>query len=338
MDYIYTELDPSAIDLSKTLIFHNFKELPEPREELYKRVAFVTTSDNLDQLNDSMYICLLEEGEYTWVNAFSTGISDRAIEVLKEKIIELYNIKADAEEVVESFNEVKELIDQKADTDDVVEDIEEIREIQKPFIVDIERKETTLELNKTWKEIKDAYMDGRTVLCKYWTVWDSDAGFFPPRAIYPMTGIGMRSPTEYVCYTGDGIFTAKSENDYPIIDNYGTADGELVPIKLVCSREDRVLSVDEAITITAVADFGGDYTIIWECNPGVGELSDFVYMKDGKSLTITPRQKVLKLDYNPTIGVTAKIKNVPSICNTITLVAERKMLNAGEIQDNGILE
>ena len=64
MDYIYTELNPSVVDFSKCLIFHNFRELPQPQEGLYKRVAFVRDKDDFGLQNDSMFICLLQEGEY----------------------------------------------------------------------------------------------------------------------------------------------------------------------------------------------------------------------------------------------------------------------------------
>ena len=156
MDYIYSQLDPSAFDLSKCLIFHNFKDLPEPQEKLYKRVAFVTDVDEFDLLNDKMYICLLIEGRYTWVDALNAGNEQAAIDALRE----IVNTKADDSEVRESFVEVIQIIENtksqlmeeintKADSDIVNQNFEaitgiineketEIRELITPLIVTID--------------------------------------------------------------------------------------------------------------------------------------------------------------------------------------------------------
>ena len=333
MDYIYSQLDPSVFDLSKCLIYHNFKDLPDPQEDLYKRVAFVTQSDDFDLLNDSMYICLLVEGRYTWINAFTTGVDDKVIESLREMIA----TKASIAEVVESFQEVMGIINQmnqvietKADEEIVDQNIQTIlaklddkadKVMVEPLIINVKHTNEGLELDQKWQDIWDAYQEGKSVLCKYWPEWRTGATYYPPRTLYPMVGIGMVDPEKYVCYTGDGTFKTEYPEGYPIIELGSEGDGELVPVQITCTREDRILSVDEALTLAAFADFGGDYIIEWECTPITGELSDFHYFREGNELTVTPKASVLKLDYEPQIKIVAKIHGVPSICTPVLIKA-----------------
>ena len=193
--------------------------------------------------------------------------------------------------------------------------------------MDIIRDEEGLRLKATWKEINDAYHSGKTVLCRYWPEWEDSGDYFPARALYIMLGVGMLNPMEYVCYTGEGIFTAKNENEEPVIVYGSGGDGELVPIDLVCSRVDRTLSVDEALNIEArVSNFAGEYNVIWECEPIVGELSDFRYIKDGHELIITPNKIILDKDYSPKVCVRAKLQGMPSICSPIEIVGVREIL------------
>ena len=336
MDYIYTELDPTNIDLSKCLIFHNFRELPDPQEKLYKRVAFVTSSDNLDLMNDKMYICLLIEGRYTWVEALAPGVDAAVIEGLREYIA----TKADDQEVRDSFGEVINLIQDvnnglikqintKADEDlvnqnfaSVRELIDDLKEDDKPLIVNVNHISGGLEMDKTWQEIWDAYQAGKVVMCRYWPEWLTDATYYPPRALYPMVGIGVISPNEYVCYTGDGTFLADTPESLPRVDTYSEQDGELVPVQLTYSGDDTNLKVGEAMTITAFADFGGDYSIDWEVLPLEGELTDFHYIKEDKTLTITPKLYVEDYDYEPKIKITAVMRGIPSICVPLFITAK----------------
>ena len=163
--------------------------------------------------------------------------------------------------------------------------------------------------------------------CKYWPEWIEDATYYPPRALYPMVGIGMLSPNEYACYTGDGTFVADSPESYPMVESYSEDDGELVPVQIACSRDDTVLNIDEALTMTAFADFGGEYEVDWEVLPVEGQLTDFHYIRDGKSLTITPKLSILGCGYEPKVKVTAKLRGIPSICVPvfITAIPERLM-------------
>lgn len=340
MDYIYTELDPSAIDFSKCLIFHNFRELPDPQEKLYKRVAFVTSSDNLDLINDRMYICLLVEGRYTWVDVTAAGMDEAVIEGLREYI----GTKADTEEVQQSFDEVidliyvtrngvMEVVDTKADEDIVNQNFSSIRDLisdlqeaDKPLIVNVEHTVGGLQMDKTWQEIWDAYQEGKVVMCKYWPEWLDGATYYPPRALYPMTGIGMLSPNEYACYTGDGTFIADTPNSHPCVESYSEDDGELIPIQLTFSGDDTNLYVGEATTITAFADFGGEYTVDWEVLPLEGEITDFHYIKEDKTLTITPKLCVLNYDFEPKIKVTATMRGIPSICVPIFINAKNESI------------
>lgn len=345
MDYIYSQIDPSVFDLSKCLIFHNFRELPEPQEKLYKRVAFVTETNELNLLTDSAYICLLVDGVYNWIDVFSNGVNDeevRHMQIAISQIREVLAGKADVNEVVESFQEVDEmkadkefvnskfeLIDNNFET--VISKINEkadantTAEALLPLIVNVAHNPDGLAMDKTWKEIMGAFLSGKNVLCKYWPEWLEGATYYPPRALYPMTGIGMLNENEFVCYTGDGIFMADTPESYPIIESYSEQDGELVPVQLTCSRDDTQLYVDEALTITAFADFGGEYKIEWEIEPLEGGLDDFHYIKEGNDLTITPKLSILGCEYQPKIKIIAKLRGIPSICVPlyITAIPER---------------
>ena len=289
MDYIYSELDPNAIDFSNCLIYHDYKDLPDPDESNYKRIAFITTEFGSEAKSDAMLICLKINDEYTWVNALDSGVDDEVIRILSEKIKYLEETKADSSEVDEEIERILIIISRVKE-----ELIERISDVTAPLIVNVSREDSSeseygyiLTLDKTWNEINDAYELGKNVLGKVWPEWETEALYYPPRALYPFVGVGQINPETYAVYTGDGTFTTDDPDGYPVISKK-PGEGELVPVTIESHWENNLvyLSADHTVILRASADYGSDYEVEWQSSAIDGEITDFLYIQSGNTLTV----------------------------------------------------
>lgn len=301
MDYIYSELDPSAIDLSNCLIYHNYEELPAPDETNYKRIAFIKSDYSSETKSDVMLICLKINDEYTWVNALDSGIDTEIIRELSDKVDELEETKADSSAVIELA--------------EIIEDI------TTPLIVNVSKEDDSeygfiLTLDKTWNEINEAYMTGKNVLIKDWPEWVEGGEVYPSRTIYTLLGVGMNSPEEYVVYTRIGTFKIDSTNGYPIMP----VDEELVPTTLTFNSQDvteyenrYVVNIDKGdlLVITAENDYDDYYDADWEISAIEGSETDLLYAKYNNTLTVTTRPDITNEDL-VRVSIRAKLKDIPS--------------------------